>query len=201
MSRTTALVFDIGNVLSHFSFDHMVAADLQFTKLPAKEVLEILIKWSHPFCTGELDESAFAGHCMDELKFTGSVEDLKRIYNLGFQPNKLMAPVVERYADQYSLSYLSDTNPWHIEFLLARDPLLPHFQSGTTSFEAKVLKPDRTIYEFAARKHDFLPKEAIFIDDRAANVAGAEAVGYVGLHYKPDQHKIFEDELSATLEK
>ena len=88
MSRITTLVFDIGNVLSHFSFDHMIAEDIPFTKLPARDVLEILIKWSHPFCTGELDEHAFAERCLDELNFAGSTEDLKRIYNLGFQSNK-----------------------------------------------------------------------------------------------------------------
>ena len=112
-----------------------------------------------------------------------------------------MAPVVERYADQYALYYLSDTNPWHLDYLLAHDPLLPHFKSGTTSFEAKALKPDRTIYEFAARKHAFLPEEAIFIDDRAANVEGAKAAGYTGLHYVPDQHTTFEEQLTAALGK
>ena len=199
MSQITTLVFDIGNVLSHFSFDSMVTEDLQFTNLPTEDILDILIKWSHPFCTGDIDENAFAERCMDELNFTGTVADLKRLYNLGFKPNHRMAPVVELYASRYALYYLSDTNPWHINFLLDNDPLLPRFRSGTTSFEARVLKPDPTIYEFAARKHDFLPEEAIFIDDRAANVAGAQAVGYVGLHYEPDQHTTFEKQLATAL--
>ncbi len=201
MSQITTLVFDIGNVLSHFSFDGMATESTRFTNLGPEAIREVLVKWSPPFCIGKLDEQAFAEHCMEELKFSGSADDLKRVYNLGFQPNALMRTVIERYADQYALYYLSDTNPWHLEYLLAHDPLLHHFRSGTTSFEAQVLKPDPTIYELAARKHGFLPQEAIFIDDLEANVVGAVAVGYTGLHYASDQHKGFDDQLASALGK
>jgi len=201
MSQITTLVFDIGNVLSHFSFNGIVTEAAPFTKAPIEKIREVVVKWSHPFCLGELDESDFAKHCMDDLEFTGSIDDLKRCYNTGFQPNRVMRHVIERYAPNYPLFYLSDTNPWHLDYLLEHDPLLPHFQSGTVSFEAETLKPDAAIYQFACKKHGFTPQEATFVDDRMPNVIGAKDAGFTSLHYQPNRHAAFESELAAVLDK
>ena len=200
MSRITTLVFDIGNVLSHFSFEKIAAEASRFTNMPVQAIQDVLIQWSHPFCLGDLEAPDFARSCIDDLQFTGTPEDLRAVYNRGFSPNDAMCSVIERYASRFALYYLSDTNVWHLEHLLAHDPLLPRFEGGTTSFEARALKPDAAIYERAARDHGFNPAHAVFIDDRVANVAGAEAVGFTGLHYEPDRHEDFEVKLAALLQ-
>lgn len=200
MNRITTLVFDIGNVISHFSFEKIATEAARFTTLPIPAIKEVLIKWSHPFCTSELEAVAFTKHCLDDLQFTGTAEDLRTAYNGGFSPNEAMRPVIERYAPDFPLYYLSDTNAWHLEHLLAHDPLLPHFKGGTVSCEVGILKPDGAIYERAAQDHGFSPSHAVFIDDRLGNVVGAEAVGFTGLHYEPDKHADFEEALAALLE-
>ena len=43
------------------------------------------------------------------------------------------------------------------------------------------MKPDPAIYRLALERFGLKPAEAVFIDDRADNVAGAEAVGVRGL--------------------
>ncbi|MFT4637312.1 MAG: FMN phosphatase YigB (HAD superfamily) [Verrucomicrobiales bacterium] len=199
MNRINTLVFDIGNVLSHFCFEGIAAEAVRYTNLPIPAIQKVLIQWSHPFCLGELEEADFAKHCLEDLRFTGTAEDLKRAYNSGFTPNKVMRAVIERYASHYALYYLSDTNAWHLEHLLTHDPLLPHFKGGTTSIEVGVLKPNTAIYERASKVHGFSPSQAVFIDDREANVASAEAVGFTGLRYEPDRHADFEQQLSALL--
>ena len=196
----TTLVFDIGNVLSHFSFDRIVAQTSPYTAKPTDLVKGVFVKWSHPFCLGELEPEASAKHCLDELEFTGSAEDLRNVYNSGFTPNAAMRPIIERYAKDYRLLYLSDTNAWHLEHLLEHDPLLPYFRCGTASFNARALKPDAAIYEHAVQEHGVSPKEAIFIDDRLPNVRGAEAVGFTGLHYELTQHGTFEKQLAEYLD-
>lgn len=54
------------------------------------------------------------------------------------------------------------------------------FRDIVVSGEVKLLKPDPEIYRLALRQFGISAEAAIFIDDRAVNVAGAEAVGMKG---------------------
>ena len=40
-----------------------------------------------------------------------------------------------------------------------------------------MIKPEREIYEHALRGLDVAPSEALFIDDREENIAGARSIG------------------------
>ena len=51
------------------------------------------------------------------------------------------------------------------------------FRDIVVSGEEKLLKPDPAIYYLALDRFRLRPDEALFIDDRAINVEGAEAVG------------------------
>lgn len=55
--------------------------------------------------------------------------------------------------------------------------LFDRFRDIVVSGEVKLLKPDPAIYFLALDRFKLRPDEALFIDDRAINVAGAEAVG------------------------
>jgi 2-haloacid dehalogenase len=51
------------------------------------------------------------------------------------------------------------------------------FQDIVVSGEEKMLKPDPALYYRALDRFGLRPADALFVDDRAINVAGAEAVG------------------------
>jgi 2-haloacid dehalogenase len=51
------------------------------------------------------------------------------------------------------------------------------FKDIVVSGEEKMLKPDPAIYYLALDRFGLKPAEALFIDDRAINVEGAEAIG------------------------
>lgn len=55
--------------------------------------------------------------------------------------------------------------------------LFDRFGDVVVSGDEKLLKPDAAIYNLALARFGLEPHEAVFIDDNAANVAGAEAVG------------------------
>ena len=59
-------------------------------------------------------------------------------------------------------------------------PVFDHFQDIIVSGTEKVVKPDRAIYELAINRFGVDPKQCLFVDDVAANVAGAEAAGING---------------------
>jgi 2-haloacid dehalogenase len=61
------------------------------------------------------------------------------------------------------------------------------FRDIVVSGEEKLLKPDPAIYFRALDRFGLKPGEALFVDDRAINVEGAQAVGmpahlFVGAH-------------------
>ena len=51
------------------------------------------------------------------------------------------------------------------------------FRDVVVSGDEKLMKPDAAIYRLALDRFGLQPEDAVFIDDNAANVAGAEAVG------------------------
>ena len=59
-------------------------------------------------------------------------------------------------------------------------PTFDHFQDIVVSGTEKMMKPDPAIYRLAIERFGIDPAGAIFIDDVAKNVAGAESVGIAG---------------------
>jgi 2-haloacid dehalogenase len=59
-------------------------------------------------------------------------------------------------------------------------PVFDRFRDIVVSGTERLLKPHREIFELALRRFGMPAEELIFIDDRAENVAGAEAVGMHG---------------------
>jgi 2-haloacid dehalogenase len=62
-------------------------------------------------------------------------------------------------------------------FRAGEEAFFRRFRDIVVSGEEKLIKPDPAIYYRALHRFGLRPEEALFIDDRAINVAGAEAVG------------------------
>jgi epoxide hydrolase-like predicted phosphatase len=54
------------------------------------------------------------------------------------------------------------------------------------SAEEGVMKPDPRLYHIALQRLGCRPKEAVFIDDFADNIRGAQEAGLAGIHFSPD---------------
>lgn len=59
-------------------------------------------------------------------------------------------------------------------------PVFDRFRDVIVSGTEKLTKPDRAIYDLALQRFGMPAAELIFVDDRAENVAGAEAAGMRG---------------------
>ncbi|WP_428631526.1 HAD family hydrolase [Sphingopyxis sp.] len=59
-------------------------------------------------------------------------------------------------------------------------PIFDRFRGIVVSGTEKLMKPDPSIYRLAIARFGIDPAGALFIDDVAANVAGAESVGIAG---------------------
>ena len=61
---------------------------------------------------------------------------------------------------------------------------LKYTDGRVISYEIQEIKPEPPIYHYLAKKYNFKPEEAVFIDDRAINIEGAIACGYQGIVFE-----------------
>ncbi|MCI0430556.1 MAG: HAD family phosphatase [Rhodospirillales bacterium] len=98
---------------------------------------------------------------------------------------EILAELRERQTPLYAL-----TNWSHETFPIARPrfPFFDWFDGIVVSGEIGMVKPDARIYRHLLGRFGLTADDCVFIDDSAANVAGAEAVGITGLHFQsPDR--------------
>ncbi len=79
--------------------------------------------------------------------------------------------------------------------IVARFPWLARFDHCTWSHAFGLAKPDPAIYIETAKALQVAPGNVLFIDDRAENIAAADALGMQALHYTT--HPAFEREMRA----
>lgn len=85
---------------------------------------------------------------------------------------------------KYGIYLLSNTNAimWYgkiaDEFKKDGLEINGYFDGIVTSFEAKALKPDAGIFNYAILNLDIVPEETLFLDDSERNLEGAKALGF-----------------------
>ncbi len=83
----------------------------------------------------------------------------------------------------YQVLFLSN----YSEYLIERNPsaldFIPLMDGGIFSCRVKCIKPGREIYQKLCEKYQLNPSECVFIDDRADNVAAANAFGIHGIQF------------------
>jgi 2-haloacid dehalogenase/putative hydrolase of the HAD superfamily len=60
----------------------------------------------------------------------------------------------------------------------ALSPAFGHFRDTVVSGDEKLIKPDPAIFRLAAERAGMAPQDLLFIDDSAANIAAAAALGF-----------------------
>ena len=89
---------------------------------------------------------------------------------------------------RYGIYLLSNTNPimWHSKIAseFRKDGLSidAYFDGIVTSFDARILKPDVKIFEYASAHCHIKPEETLFLDDSLANLTGAGEAGFRTAH-------------------
>lgn len=78
-------------------------------------------------------------------------------------------------------------------------PFLANVDGMVISYQVRMMKPDRGIYQCLLEKYRIKPDEAVFIDDRKKNVDGAVACGFSGIVFQ--NYNQAKEELEGLLEK
>jgi 2-haloacid dehalogenase len=81
------------------------------------------------------------------------------------------------------LLFLSNA-PVEVTAIMRSYPFSARFEGGVFSGEEGVVKPDAEIFHLLMERFAVDPPRAVFVDDRAANVRAAEALGFRGVVYE-----------------
>lgn len=179
----TAVVFDVGNVLVDWNVRAFYAPLIPDPARLDWFLAEVVTpQWHFQHDAGR----AFAETSAELIARFPAEADLIRLYGPRFNetvpgPVPGMIELVEQLAAA-CVPLFAITNFSH-EFwppFRAEWPVFDHFTDIVVSGEERLTKPDPAIYQLALHRFGLGPGEAIFIDDRADNVAAAVANGFVG---------------------
>lgn len=172
MIRT--VLFDLGNVLFHFSHQKMCA-----------QIAAVCGEEEHVITQRLLDSgllAAFEQGSISEQQFYEQLTN-HRTSPSGRQAAAHQAAVQQAGSDIFSfndpmqnileslqqqnirLVLLSNTNRWHYEWICNRYHCLQQFDAVVTSFEVQASKPEPAIFEAALNVIDCQPGECFYTDD------------------------------------
>ncbi|MEP7006931.1 MAG: HAD family phosphatase [Sphingomonas bacterium] len=185
MTRPSAVVFDVGNVLydwnPRFLYERLIEDDRAldaFLRDVATKEWHFQHDAGRPFAETSAELSAeypeFAEHiAVWGPRFSETIP--------GMLPG--MATLVEEL-DAAGVPLYAITNfsgEFWKPFRAREAAIFDRFRDIVVSGDEKLVKPDAAIYRLALDRFGLKPDEALFVDDREDNVAGAEAVGIAGL--------------------
>jgi len=177
----THLVLDIGNVLSEWSPDLLIASAFAD---PAERERAHQATIAHPDWL-ELDKGAMtvneAARRATERSGLDPVE-VKRVYaNL---PASLVAieqthaAVRRLHAQGVPMLVLSNMQHACWDWLRANHEIYALFEGCVISAEVGLIKPDPAIYRHLTERFSLQPSDCLFVDDMAVNVEAARAAGW-----------------------
>ncbi len=184
MSAIKFFYFDLGNVLVDFSVDMACTQLAQVLEVaPAEVSAELFEKGLQTrYETGEISTVEFCEFLNIRWGRGKSVAEIERAASDMFALNHDTLHLARQIKQAgIPIGILSNTCPAHWEFLAAgmlRD-WLGEFDHVVLSYEEKVMKPHRDIYDAASSRSQTHPSQIMFVDDRMENVVGARQAGLV----------------------
>ncbi|MHB9032085.1 MAG: HAD family hydrolase [Anaerolineae bacterium] len=138
---------------------------------------------------GELSEDAFwaAAAALLPIHTSDQLDRLRHELWDVFTPNENVLSWVERLHAWYRVAILSNATEVLEEMLRTRFGIADRFDAIYNSAVLGVAKPDAAIYKKVLSDLHITPAEALFIDDKAENVAAAAQLGMHVLWYVSDQ--------------
>ncbi|MHB8901977.1 MAG: HAD family hydrolase, partial [Thermoguttaceae bacterium] len=181
------IFFDLGKVLVNFDLNQMLRQVSEVAGVSVECVAAALFDdhWHRNFEMGQFAlEEYHRGFC----ERIGCQPDLARLHRAAtefFELNVSILPVISGLRQtRFPLGILSNTCVTHWDYCCRRFALVREcFPVAVTSYEARLLKPQKEMYDLAARRAGVAPGEIFFTDDLLENVEGARAAGWDAVQF------------------
>lgn len=126
-----------------------------------------------------------------------SVEAVSAVMHEKHSRNDYMITRAKELRSDYKIGLLSNMGSDTLEDIFPSDERAALFDDVVISSEVGLIKPSRDIYELMLERIGVAPEEAVFVDDRPANIEGAGRAGMQTILFTTN--KQFEIELSRLV--
>ena len=186
-SQINCIVFDLGGVVIHLSYEQAVR---HFEAIGLKNARHHLDAFHQSGIFGDLEEGKISAETFrKELsKLVGrdlTTEECDYAWHgyVEAVPKQNLLALKALRKKGYRVCLLSNTNPFMMRWARSTDfdgeghGIDHYFDALYLSYECGVMKPERKIFEMMLKGEQALPSETMFIDDSPANCKAAEQLG------------------------
>jgi putative hydrolase of the HAD superfamily len=184
--RQMLYIFDLGNVIVDIDFNRVLGAWSDFSRVPLATLKQNFVMGEafHRHERGEISDEEFAKALCEEMALPLSYEQFSTGWQAVFVA--LRPDVIDIMhklrAKGDRVVVLSNTNRLHTTFWPEQYPEIRAAADHIyLSQEMGMRKPESIIYQQVLTQEGFSAEDAVFFDDNAENIAGAERVGITSI--------------------
>ena len=189
------IIFDLGGVI--YNIDYQLSIDA-FKKLGIRNFKERYSQSSQSplfdqLETGKISPEEFHEGIRLESGLPLTATQIDTAWNamlINMPPNRV--ELLKAISGNYQIYLLSNTNAIHIPLFneqvdreFGKGVFHAIFRKVYLSYELKMRKPNKEIFEYVLLENNLLPQETLFIDDSLQHVEGAKTTGIRTLWLKP----------------
>ena len=197
MKGITHIALDMGGVVLHIDHEQAVS---RFEEIGVANAREFLNPYHQQGIFGQLEGGQISAETF--------VEELSRLIGkpltheqclyawLGYLkeiPQRNLDTIRRLRGKGYRVCLLSNTNPFFFEWAESGafdshgHSIRDYFDALYVSFQCRMLKPSREIYEHVLRSEGIRPEQLLFIDDSERNTEAATALGIQTKHIETNE--------------
>ncbi|SEN98327.1 putative hydrolase of the HAD superfamily [Bradyrhizobium sp. OK095] len=181
------VLFDMDNVLCDYDRAKRVACLAELAGTSSESVHKAI--WDSGFellgDSGTLDAADYLRSFGERIGYPLSLDEWVEARRRSMRVDHAMLEIVDRLRKTVDIAVLTNNTTLvadHIDTLLPE--LRPLFGSRIyTSAQFKTAKPDPRCYRLCLSELGVMPERVLFVDDLAANVAGAREAGLFAHHH------------------
>jgi putative hydrolase of the HAD superfamily len=182
------VIFDYGMVLSHAQEPEALAALKTITGLSEADFQAHYWRHRHNYDLGNLNGKSFWKAISDDAGIALTDAQVERLIEndviMWSTLNEEMLGWVEALQDAgFKTAILSNMVEELMQYMVQEFAWLGRFDHHTWSCQLRIAKPDPAIYHYTCEKLGVAPQNALFLDDKAENIAAAEGIGLHAIQF------------------
>ncbi|WP_336239750.1 glucose-1-phosphatase [Enterobacter chuandaensis] len=179
-------IFDLGNVIVDIDFNRVLGAWSDFSRVPLATLKQdfAMGETFHQHERGEISDEEFAERFCQEMGLSLSYEQFSHGWQAVFvaiRPEVI--DIMHKLREQgHRVVVLSNTNRLHTTFWPEEYPeVKAAAEKIYLSQEMGMRKPEARIYQAVLQAEGFTAADAVFFDDNADNIEGANQLGITSI--------------------
>lgn len=179
-------IFDLGNVIVDIDFNRVLGAWSDFSRVPLATLKQSFVMGEafHQHERGEISDEVFAEKLCHEMELPLSYEQFSHGWQAIFvaQRPEVIAIMRALREQGHRVVVLSNTNRLHTTFWPDEYPEIRGAADKIyLSQEMGMRKPEARIYQAVLQAEGFSASDAVFFDDNADNIEGANQLGITSI--------------------